>query len=221
MTRGEMRTQLRYDALDPNTTTWVDARLDAQLNTAALYVFNELQSEAPITLAHATTTFTSATGTLEYTLSPTNIAFIRQAYATPATNSDPKIPLILEGDLVWEKQVQEPCFDTYWKAGLRRLATANQYQIIFDAPGAGDRGFTVEYVAQPSDIATGGGDDTSIYTSIPYQYHLAVVARAVWQTCGPDRSLTAQARENFLDLMRQAKTGLNYRKAGPRRVRRN
>jgi len=184
MILSEMMTQVRLRGLDPRSIAWADADVRRELNNGANRVARLLGRHGRLNFIQSTTTFTTATDTAAYELTPTDI---RRIYKIRRTDTTPdQIVEVMDPTQEFNEANNAP--GRAWKVFLTRDKDTLKYTVNFAYDPPSGMTFTVYYIVNTIDLATDGSDDASSYTEIPTEYHDLVVQEAVAALTGPDGS---------------------------------
>lgn len=203
MTRGEMRSLLREWVTDTQTTEWSDTRADTHLNIAALDVLIQLAQVQHINLARGTEDFTTTAGTLAYTMTATDAAFLKRMYQLGDDRSKdiPATMVSEDSRFIGRTPTMAPIT---WPYYVTRSHAGNDWIINFLRDPGGGHNFRIEYVVRTATITAGSsGSDSSEYTQIPPEYHTLVPAKAAFYMNGANGSNQRFAAVNYQMLFDQ------------------
>lgn len=186
MNRGDMRTVVRRRVRDGNSVAWTDAQVDDELNRAASEVARQLSRYQLVNFVKASESFTTTGNTQAYELTATDI---RRIYIMKRTDCTPDQPCRLIQEME-ELDIDDNYWGGYWRYFLTRSTTTSKYTINFPHYQiAGGMTFTVQYLANLTEITTGGANDSSSYAAIPVDYHELIIQQAVVNLLGQESSL--------------------------------
>ena len=208
ITQGSMLTMLRRRMRDQNQTVWnspVDLR--EELNQAAANVLRFIQDNQLTQLDETSEDITTASGTLIYPLTTTNMRKVwrmQRLEGASLTDDAVQIPDNIDD---WRRNFLQDTRNRYHYFVTRKSST-DVYSIGFAKDPSAILTFRVFLLLSLAALATDGTDDSSNYTQIPPDFHELVVQTAAVTLIDPGSTLFTGAVERLRELRRDVITDI-------------